>query len=163
MSDLSAPADQGARNVSARMAGAAVALALAATGAFFIWRSWLLSFGDLGIPGPGSFPFMLGIALLLVAGLIAVEELRRTDHHVTIEIGHRDVIVVFAALLAVAAMFETAGAYAALGVMTAVLLKMLARVSLITAVASAAIGMFLVWVVFKILLGVQLPVGPFDF
>ncbi len=161
MTDLSAQSDQGARNFSARSAGIVVALALAATGAFFIWRSWLLSFGDLGVPGPGLFPFILGIALFVVALFITAEEMRRDDHATTVELGHRNVIVVFVTLVAMSALFETAGAYATLGAMTAVLLRTLARVTMLTAVLATAVGMVLVWVVFKVLLGVQLPVGPF--
>lgn len=161
MTDLSTQSEQGARKVSARSAGVIVALALAGTGAFFIWRSWLLSFGDLGVPGPGLFPFVLGIALFVVALLIAAEEMRRDDYATTVEIGHRNVIVVFVALVVLSALFETAGAYATLGVMTAVLLRMLARVTILTAVLASALGMVLVWVAFKVLLGVQLPVGLF--
>ncbi len=161
MTDLSAQSDQGARTVSARSAGVIVALVLAATGVFFIWRSWLLSFGDLGVPGPGLFPFILGIALLAISLAIVAEEKRREDSATTIEIGHRNVIMVFLALVALSALFETAGAYATLGVMTAVLLRILARVTILTSVLATAVGMVLVWVVFKTLLGVQLPVGPF--
>jgi len=166
MSELSArtgeaATGQGARNVSARRAGVIVAVALAATGIFFVSQSWQLSFGDFGVPGPGVFPFVLGITLTILAIAIVAEELRRADGGATVEFGHRDVIVVFSALLVLSALFETAGAYATLGLMTAVLLRMLARVSLVTAVLSAAVGMALVWVVFKILLGVQLPAGPF--
>ncbi len=161
MTDLSSQDGQGARKVSAKSAGVVVAAALAATGLFFVWRSSLLSFGDVGVPGPGLFPFILGLALLLVALAVMAEEMRHVDRHATIAIGHRDVIVVFGALLAVSALFETAGAYATLGAMTAVLLKLLARVSIVTAVLAAAVGMVLAWIVFNILLGVQLPVGPF--
>ncbi len=161
MTDLSTQSEQGARKVSARSAGVIVALALAGTGAFFIWRSWLLSFGDLGVPGPGLFPFILGIALLAVSLAVAAEEWRREDSAAKIELGHRNVIVVFVALVALSALFETAGAYAALGVMTALMLWTLARVTIVTSVLATAVGMVLVWIVFKVLLGVQLPVGPF--
>jgi putative tricarboxylic transport membrane protein len=159
--DLPVETGQGARTVSARVTGAVVALALAVTGLFFITRSWQLSFGDFGVPGPGVFPFLLGVALFGVAMAITAEELRNHDRGATLAIGHRDVAAVFVALLALSALFESAGAYAALGIMSAVLLKMLARVSILTAVLSAAVGMVLVWAAFKVLLGVELPVGPF--
>jgi hypothetical protein len=161
MTDLPSEAGPGVRAVSARPGGIATAAALAATGVFFIWRSWFLSFGDLGVPGPGLFPFLLGIALAGVACGIAVETMRSPHRGERVELGHRDVIVVFSALLAVSLLFEAAGAYVTLGAMTAVLLLVLARMSVAISIGAAGVCMIAAWIVFKILLGVQLPAGPF--
>ncbi len=79
----------------------------------------------------------------------------------TIELGHRDVLIVFAALLAVPVLFEPLGAYATLGLFGAVLLVLIARVSLVVAGLSAIIAMVLCWYFFQVALGLQLPIGPF--
>ena len=149
------------RQVSARTGSIAAAAALTATGAFFFWRSWFLPFGESGVPGPGLFPFLLGIALCVVALAIAGQAMRSRDPGESIELGHRNVIVVFVALFAVGVLFEAAGAYIVLGAMTAVLLMVLARMSAAISVAAAGICVVAVWIVFKLLLGVQLPAGQF--
>ncbi len=70
-------------------------------------------------------------------------------------------LIVFAALVAVAALFEPLGAYLVLGLFGAVLLVLLARVSVPLAIASAAVAMVACWYFFQVLLGLQLPRGPF--
>ena len=71
------------------------------------------------------------------------------------------VLITFAALLAVPLLFEFLGAYITLGLMSAVLLVRIARVSLLLAVVSSAVGMAACWYLFGELLGVRLPTGPF--
>jgi hypothetical protein len=71
------------------------------------------------------------------------------------------VLITFAALLAVPLLFELLGAYITLGLMSAVLLLFIARLSLLLAVVSSALGMAACWYVFGELLGVRLPTGLF--
>ena len=146
-----------------------MAAALLAAGVFFAWQSALLPFGSLGLPGPGFFPFVLGIALSLVALAIVVRTVReprarsapRGSGPAPVHLGHRDVLVVFAALAGVGFAFERLGAYATLGSFTAALLLIVARTSLWHGVLGAGLGMVAVWAFFRVLLGVQLPGGPF--
>jgi Na+-transporting NADH:ubiquinone oxidoreductase subunit NqrB len=151
-----------ARPVSARRGAILVAAILLATGVFFAWQSALLPFGTVRLPGPGFFPFALGIALGLLALAVLMRAARRDQaKSETLYLGHRDVLVVFVALLGVAFAFERLGAYAALALFTMGLLMLLARAALWRAAAGAGIGTVAVWLVFKVLLGVQLPAGPF--
>jgi hypothetical protein len=78
-----------------------------------------------------------------------------------VDLGHRDVILVCAAMLAIPPLFEPLGAYVTLGLFGAVLLVVIGRVSLVLAGAAAVIGMAACWYFFQVLLGLQLPTGPF--
>jgi putative tricarboxylic transport membrane protein len=153
--------DAWARPVSTRWGELTAAAALFLSGVFFIWQSALMPFGTIGLPGPGFFPFVLGIALCLVVLAVGVQIWREHPAGEHIDLGHRDVVIVFAALAGVALGFERLGAYAALGLFTAVCLVLVARMSLVRAAASAALGMVVVWLVFNVALGVVLPRGPF--
>jgi hypothetical protein len=64
-------------------------------------------------------------------------------------------------LLAVPLLFELVGAYITLGLLSAVLLVLIARVSVLLAIVSSAVGMAACWYLFGELLGVRLPTGPF--
>lgn len=167
------------RPVPARVGELTAAAALLATGVFFVWQSALLPFGTVGLPGPGFFPFVLGIVLSLFALAIMGRVIRQrqlcarsaprgwgpapvnNDEGEAVSLGHRDTLVVFAALVGVGFAFERLGAYVALGVFTATLLGLVARTPLWHVVFGASLGMVAVWAFFKVLLGVQLPAGPF--
>jgi putative tricarboxylic transport membrane protein len=149
------------RAVSVRRGGIAVATVLAGVGLLFAWQASLLDFGGLDLPGPGFFPLVLGIAVFVLAVLIGFECWRGAGEGGTVELGHRDVLIALAALLAAAALFEPLGAYLSLGLFGAVLLVLLARVSVPLAVAAAGVAMLACWYFFQVLLGLQLPRGPF--
>jgi hypothetical protein len=104
---------------------------------------------------------LLGILVFAFAVLIAIEGLRGAGEGGTVELGHRDVLIVLAALAAAAALFEPLGAYLSLGLFGAVLLVLLARVSIPLAIGAAAVAMVACWYFFQVLLGLQLPRGPF--
>jgi hypothetical protein len=101
----------------------------------------------------------LGATLTVLAIAIGVEAWRMPEGE-TIEIGHRDVLVVIAALLAVPVAFEPLGALPTLGVFFAALLIVVARTRIPIAIFAAAIGMAACWYFFQVLLGLQLPAGP---
>jgi Tripartite tricarboxylate transporter TctB family len=162
--DPRAPSDAGqvlVRAISARHGGMCVAAVLAAIGLIFAWQASLLDFGDFALPGPGFFPLVLGVLVFVLAVVIGVRDWFETAGGETVELGHRDVLIVFAAMAAVPPLFEPLGAYATLGLFGAVLLVLIARCSLVIAVLSAAIGMAACWYFFQVALGLQLPIGPF--
>ena len=145
------------RAVSARRGGIAVAAVLAAVGLIFAWQASLLDFGGFDLPGPGFFPLVLGVLVFAFAVLIAIEGWRGAAEGETVELGHRDVLIVLAALAGAAALFEPLGAYLSLGLFGAVLLVVLARVAVPLAIAASAAAMAVCWYFFQVLLGLQLP------
>jgi hypothetical protein len=141
----------------ARTGEIAVAIALLAVAVFFISQAALLDFGRIGLPGPGFFPFALGVALALVSLMILYVMVRSPDEAEPVYVGHRDVLVVIAALAGVAFAFEQSDTYLVLGTFLAFVLLLVARTTLLRALLGACLGMALVWLMFKFALGVRLP------
>jgi hypothetical protein len=146
--------------ISERAGGLLAAGVIAATGLFFAWRSSLMDFGTANLPGPGFFPFFLGAALVAFAAIVAFGLWHAPPDDARVEFGHRDVLIVIAALLMVPWLFEPLGAYLTLGLFGAVLLRLIGHTSVPVALAAAAIAMAGCWWFFQVLLGVQLPTGP---
>jgi hypothetical protein len=148
-------------SIEGRAGGLAVAGVLLATGLLFAWQASLLDFGSVGLPGPGFFPFLLGAALAGICAVILVKRAAYTAGDGNIELGHRDVLIAFAALMVIPIAFEPLGAYLTLGLFSTVLLTFIGRVHPFFAALAAAFGMAFVWYGFNVLLGLQLPSGPF--
>src|SRR5882672_265859 len=149
------------RVIGSRRAGLLATGALALIGLIFASQAWRLDLGQIGLPGPGFFPLLLGALLVVFAAAIAIEGRLASSKDEPLEFGHAQVLITFAALLTVPLLFELLGAYITLGLMSAVLLVCIARVSLLLAVVSSAVGMAACWYLFGELLGVRLPTGPF--
>ena len=149
------------RAISARRGGMWIAAMLAAIGLIFAWQASLIDFGDFSLPGPGFFPLMLGLLVFVLAAVVGVRLLLRADSQEPVDLGHRDVLIVFAAMLAIPLLFEPLGAYVTLGSFGAALLVLIARSSLVIAGLAAIIGMAACWYFFQVALGLQLPMGPF--
>ncbi len=165
MADKPMPSDaeeQGAwaRPVSSRRGEIAMSVALLATAVFFVSQAAFLPFGGIGLPGPGFLPFALGIALGVLAPVILYRCVRGEEGE-TVYLGHRDVLVVLAAMAGVAFAFERADSYLVLGSFMAVVLLLVARASPWKVALGAVITMIAVWAVFKLALGVRLPTGDF--
>jgi hypothetical protein len=149
------------RAICIRRGGLCTAGFIGIVGLLFVWQASLLDLGSVALPGPGFFPFVLGAVLAALTGVIGSEIWRERASAETVELGHRDVMIVLAAMLAVPPVFEPLGAYVTLGLFGAVLLVVIGRVSLLLAGAAAVIGMAACWYFFQVLLGLQLPAGPF--
>jgi putative tricarboxylic transport membrane protein len=150
------------RAISARRGGMCIAAALGVIGLVFTWQASLIDFGDFALPGPGFFPLVLGVLVLVLAIVIGVRDWFQAASAETVELGHRDVLIVLAALAAVPPLFEPLGAYVTLGLFGAAQLVLIARCSLVIASLSAAIGMAACWYFFQVALGLQLPLGPVE-
>jgi len=149
------------RVIGSRRASLLAAGALALTGLLFGWQASLLDLGHIGLPGPGFFPLVLAALLVFFSTLIALESRLASFKDEPLEFGHPQVLITFAALLAVPLLFELVGAYITLGLLSAVLLVLIARVSVLLAIVCSAVGMAACWYLFGELLGVRLPIGPF--
>ena len=156
-------AGQGAwgRPVPLRAGEILMAVVLLATAIFFTSQAYLLDFGTIGLPGSGFVPFVLGVALGSVSLVILYGALRAPDGGENVYFGHRNVVVVLAALAGMAFTFERADTYLTLGAFVAVLLLAVARTTLWRALLGASLGMVAVWFVFYLALGVRLPAGEF--
>jgi hypothetical protein len=150
-----------ARPVSTRIGEAVTALAVLACAVFFVWHASLLPFGDVGLPGPGFFPFALAIVLGALALAILFHAWRTVDALEQIFLGHRDVLVAIVGLICVALAFERADTYLILGTFVATMLVLVGRTPLWRAVLGASLGMVAVWALFNRALGVRLPLGEF--
>jgi hypothetical protein len=146
--------------ISARNGGIWTAAILAVTGLVLAWQASLLDLGDVAIPGPGFIPLVLSVATIVLAAVIGIREWLQPDSGETVALGHHDVLITFAAMLAVPALFQPLGAYVTLGLFGAVLLVFIARTPVAIAVVAAAAGMVACWYFFQVALGLQLPAGP---
>jgi hypothetical protein len=143
-----------------RRGGLVCAALLGITGAFFTLASLDLNLGDFLLPGPGFFPFALGLLLFALSVAIFVKVYQEPREAPKIELGHSPVLIAFIAMCATAALFEQLGAMLTLTGFSAVMLVFVGRVRIIPAILSSTVGMLFVWYIFKTLLGVQLPAGP---
>jgi hypothetical protein len=144
---------------SGRRAGVLVAGMLAAVGAIFAWQASMLDLGDVHLPGPGFFPLLLGVILVMLAAVIGIDRWRLPEGE-AVELGHRDVLIAIAALMGVPLAFEPLGAYLTLGLFGTLMLVLIARIRLPLAIAAAGAGMAACWFFFQQLLGLRLPTGP---
>jgi putative tricarboxylic transport membrane protein len=142
-----------------RSGGIVVAGMLAAAGAYFASQALQLDLGGIALPGPGFLPLSLGAVLMACATLIGLG-CWRSGAGEAVELGHRDVAIAVAALLAIPLIFEPLGALSALGLLAIAVLVLIGRVWPPIAIAAAGLGMAACWFFFQVLLGVQLPTGP---
>jgi putative tricarboxylic transport membrane protein len=142
-----------------RHGGLVAAASLAAVAVFFIVQAALLPQGSTKLPGPGFFPLVLGIALLVLCVVVGLGVWNEGQTEETVEFGHRDVAVTVLLLLFIPITFESAGAYLTLGGFGFVMLTLIARLGVLSALAGSSGAMIATWYLFHVLLGVQLPLG----
>jgi putative tricarboxylic transport membrane protein len=151
-----------ARPVPARLGGLIAGLAFLTAGVFFAGFALLLPFGRVGLPGPGFFPFVLGIALVGLALAVLFYTWQERGDGEPLFIGHRDVLLAILALIGVAIAFDQeADSYLALGAFSAFLLLLVARAALWRVALGAVLGMVAVWLFFGVALGLRLPTGEY--
>src|SRR5258708_40201855 len=78
-----------------------IAARLAAAGPVLGWQASLLDFGTVALPGPGFIPLVLSLATIALGGIVGVRGWPRAASRATGELGHRDVLILVAAMLAV--------------------------------------------------------------
>ena len=144
------------------------AAALLATFAFFAFESYQLSLRDTLGPGPGFFPFWLGVLGAVLAIVLLIQlHLGRVDlgaDPLTFErAGTRSVVVVLAGLVGATALLDVVGFRVSMLLLVAYLLMILGARSRVAIAICAGAGSFGVYHVFFDLLKVPLPVGIFGF
>ena len=141
---------------------------LLATFAYFAFESFQLSLRDALGPGPGFFPFWLGVlgAALAVVLLVQVH-LNRVDLGTEAlafdRAGVRGVVLVLGGLIAATALLDVIGFRFAMLFLIVYLLVVLGARSRVAIAICALAGSFGVFHVFFDLLKVPLPAGIFGF
>jgi putative tricarboxylic transport membrane protein len=144
----------------------AASLAMLALCLFFSWESWKLSLSDRLGPGPGFFPFWLGLigaglAILLLAGTLKRRGGEQAEPLLPRGSDAARVIAILAAVAAAAALLEPLGYRLTALLFLAVLSPVLGARSPLVIGALSLAGSFGVYLVFNDWLDVLLPVGPF--
>ena len=145
--------------LSAGLGDACLSAILGITGAGFVWQSSVHHLGTVAQPGPGFFPFLVGVIMVFLSTIAAIGRARPSKPDHSVQFGHRDVLITLGCLLLVPLAFEAAGAYVTLGLLGTVLLVLIARMPSFIAIPLVGIGMAACWYFFQVLLGVQLPLG----
>jgi putative tricarboxylic transport membrane protein len=146
-----------------RFAGdAAVGLALAAAGVALAWLAWPIPRGDIGNPGPGFMPFVLGLALIGLGLVCAVRALREHDATAVV-LANRKSAVCLVTLAAAALAFIPLGFLPTVAVMLSILFAVLGEKPWWRAVLYGCGASVALDVVFEQLLGLGLPAGVWPF
>lgn len=146
----------------------AAAVALLVTFAFFVFESYQLSLRDALGPGPGFFPFWLGVlggvlALILLAQLHLNRVDLGTEALAFDRAGARSVVRVLVGLIVATALLDVIGFRFSMLLLITYLLVILGVRNWVAIAICAGAGSFGVYYVFFDLLKVPLPVGIFGF
>jgi putative tricarboxylic transport membrane protein len=133
---------------------------------FFAWLSWQLSLSDRLGPGPGFFPFWLGVigaalCVMLLVGALRERGGKEGEPLLPRGAGAGRVLAILAAVAAAAALLDPLGYRLASLLFLGVLTPVLGARSPLVIGAVALVGSFGVYLVFNDWLDVLLPVGPF--
>lgn len=137
---------------------AVVGVALAAGGAVLIGLAWPIPRGEVGNPGPGFLPLVLGLALVGLGVGCAVRAWRGRDA-APVTLADRKAVVCVLALAGAALFFVPVGFVPTMAVFLAVLFGALAAMRWWVAALAGAAASFAVWFCFDRLLGLGLPAG----
>ena len=121
-----------------------------------------LKLGSLSRPGPGFFPFWGGVALGLLSLVLLVSSLKKHAFWSLSGLRSSKLLVVVGALLGYLLLLEVLGFV----VVTFLLLFLLFRLGQrgwVFSAASALVGAFSSYVLFRLWLKTQLPIGPLGF
>ena len=142
--------------------------ALLVTFAFFVFESYQLSLRDTLGPGPGFFPFWLGLlGAVLAVVLLTQLHLGRvdlgTDALVFDRAGVRNAVLVLVGLIVATALLDVVGFRLSMLLLIPYLLVVLGVRNWVAVGICAVAGSFGVYYVFFDLLKVPLPAGIFGF
>lgn len=144
-------------SVSFRWGEAALLLVLALLGLYAVWQGQEMPLGSLALPGPGFFPTILGLLLIVCSLLYLFLRFRSAGDGEEVNLQHAKVWITVAALIGVAFLFERLGALPALGLLLFGLIWMFSGIRWWRAALAAAFGVAVTWLIFVYLLGVVLP------
>lgn len=149
-----------------READAVLGAVVAVLGVFVLVQSLQLTFYAESVPGPGFFPTLLAIALIVLGASLALSRLLNPgDGAEEFRLPSRRQAVrslrLWVALLAAALLLGTLGFLLTTFLLVAVIVFLFERRRGIGAVLTTVLIPLLAWLLFAQLLQVRLPAGPF--
>lgn len=141
------------------------ALFLLGFGGFICWESLKLDYGRINQPGPGFFPFWLGLALIIISSSIAIQYVRieiipsTSSHQLWKDIAWGKVLCCVGALLVYAFVLERVGYIITTFLFLLFLFLAIGHQKWFIVIFGSAIFSFITYTFFKLWLGVQLPRG----
>ena len=152
------PAQPASGAIKSWLGEAACGLALVVTGAVFAIGGYRMSLFEDGVPGPGLVPFIAGLILALLGGIIAVSALNsRDENHV--KLFDRDSMLAAILMLLAIAAFEYAGYLISTFAFLWAAFVFIGREKPLRAGLVAAGATLMTWAMFVKALGVGLPAG----
>jgi putative tricarboxylic transport membrane protein len=121
-----------------------------------------LKLGSLSRPGPGFFPFWGGVVLGLLSLVLLVNSLKKHAFWSLSGLRSSKLLVVVGALLGYLLLLEVLG-FVVVTFLLLVLLFRLEQRGWVFSAASALVGAFSSYVLFRLWLKTQLPAGPLGF
>ena len=143
------------------------AFLLIALGAFVLRQAWGWPYLTADGPGPGFFPVWIGICMIALATLLVVVQLvhafGRSPVAATNWSGAGRVLAGWAGLMIAIALLKPAGFVASFLLLTMYLVMVIFRRRFLPALILGVAASAGFWLLFVMLLKVQLPVGPWGF
>lgn len=136
---------------------------LMALGGFTVWQSKKLSLGVPRAPGPGFFPFCLGLLLIGVALAILVYGLKQKTESLKTEVSKGRVILALGSIFAYSLVLEPLGYLLSTFFLMFLLLRMMVRKIWWFGPVVACLITLISYIMFKVWLKVFLPTGILAF
>ena len=136
---------------------------LMALGGFVVWQSRKLSLGVPRAPGPGFFPFCLGLLLIGVALAILVYGLKQKNESQKAVVSKGRVILALSSIFAYSLLLEPLGYLLSTFFLMFLLLRMMVRKIWWFGPVVACLITLISYIMFKVWLKVFLPTGILAF
>jgi putative tricarboxylic transport membrane protein len=147
------------RAVPAWAGDALTGTALALAGAVFAALAWPIPQGDVGNPGPGFLPFVLGVMLVVLGLLCAARAYRHRAGSASVTLVTSKAFICLAALAAAAVAFIPLGFLPTVAIFLTILFRVLAGSGWVFSASTAVAATVVLWLFFDRLLGLGLPAG----
>ena len=150
--------------ISKRVLEIIFCLFLIGVGIWITSDSYRLTIGRLREPGPGFFPFFAGILVALLSSVKLVHLVLQSKRAERAFSSYRDLMriiyVLFGAVLAMA-FFERFGYFIVASLYLILLMKVVSQEKWLRTFTVTAFTMFFSYLVFVLILRIQLPISPF--
>jgi putative tricarboxylic transport membrane protein len=141
-------------------------LCLVGLGVFIIQQALQLDYINEFGPGPGFRPLWLGIGFLALSSSLVVMAILRPKSQVAEEDSWKEIrraVATWGGLVAATALLSRLGFILSFALLTGFLVLAMSRRSPLAALTIAAGGALSFYLIFDVLLGLRLPLGPWGF